>query len=1375
MKRCLLFAAFLVAGFALPMMAYGQTFPAFSGGSGTEQDPYRISTTADLDSLAAFVNADTINSKATSGKYWKLMNDLDYGGGDTTNFTPIGGKQINDDNRNISSFQGNFDGDRHVVSGIMINEPNADRIGLFGMIMGATMKNIGIINSSFNSNVWVGALVGYINGQKSTITNCYSEANVSGVHQIGGLIGGNYCAEINNCYATGNVSGDLTVGGFIGIHSPYGIDNTLDSITNITNCYATGNVSGNGDVGGFIGAHLFDVNISNDAHNAIRNCYSTGNVEGGCGTGGFGGFAGQSQSNNGVSGIGIFNCYSVGNVSHNNTNNSIDCIGGFIGCGDYSTNCFYLNTAYHTSATGTAKTVTEMRSIAFVDTLNNNQTPQPWKSGNGFTVQGFPALSWQTPQATMFYIRGYNVKKAGNSGINNIMFEGYNFAENTKITLAKDGEDTIKTDTIIVYDAYQCSTQFNFTDKAIGKWDIVVDFGDTIIVISNGLEIEQAKPIELSVEIIGNTIFRSGTPTTYIIQVKNKGNTTAYQVPLAVSISHVGDSNAISSIQLNDGDGSDALKMPMMDFSIFPEDVADSVRDFFRSLDGRDCFFKLYDSETDEYFYNNDFIIGNIAPNSTYTMIITIRSTRAIDIKASVPKHWEAATKSEKGKIKNVVLGVDGCCVVDAIECVVNGIMLIPQIHDILSGLPIQEKCLIDILKTRISFILGIVCIDSDIYMDAMNADKEMGKNYLLTILSNILNCIDVESSVKNTILKLLVGKISYFLNAKDAFEHCGALGYKLATGLCNDPSDDDDFHSNPVNSFDPNDKIGYRSPAGSTYFKEDVTNFTYIINFENADTATAAAQEVYITDTLDMNAFDIHSFRAGFIKIGDRIMQAPYDAQNHTWEIDMRPEMELITTVALSLDTNKGIARWYFKSIDPATGELTTDPYAGFLPPNDSLGSGQGIVSFTIDLKEGISDDATISNRAEIVFDYNEPIITPTWENKKDIVAPTSSMLQPVITSDSIAVLKWQGTDNQGGSGVYQYNVFMKQGAGEYSNIVSNSQAINADFKFMKDTTYSFYVTAVDSAGNMEVKQNVPDIMFTVQDAIVKTSDATNITQTTAQLNGNIVNVGYPAASSKGFEWSLTSDFANKTDVAVSGTVKAETYHTTLTDLTAGTIYYYKAYVVVNDIRHYGDVVNFETEAEIIEEPDPEVILGEVSNVHVTGIDTVSATLRGTLVSLGNAKDNMELGFVYSTNNNPTYNNAVVAAVSPAVEGNYYAAISNLTPDTKYYVRGYFKNEAGIAYSDEITFTTDKSNVGISENNEQYLSIYPNPADNKLTIDNANRIMNKISLFNVDGKLIATYSNIGATSYVIDISKLAVGTYTLNVDGNTLRFVIKR
>jgi hypothetical protein len=191
-------------------------------------------------------------------------------------------------------------------------------------------------------------------------------------------------------------------------------------------------------------------------------------------------------------------------------------------------------------------------------------------------------------------------------------------------------------------------------------------------------------------------------------------------------------------------------------------------------------------------------------------------------------------------------------------------------------------------------------------------------------------------------------------------------------------------------------------------------------------------------------------------------------------------PEIDLITEISLNLDKQEGIAEWYFQSIDPATGELTKDPLAGFLPPNDDKGSGQGFVMFKIKLKEGLADDVVVANRASIVFDYNEPIITPEWVNTRDVVPPTSAMLTPSNVDNGQVTLKWGGTDNSGGSGVYCYDVYMKQNNNEYYEMIfSGITETTAQVEFDAATEYTFYTLATDHAGNREPEKDMPDISW--------------------------------------------------------------------------------------------------------------------------------------------------------------------------------------------------------------------------------------------------------------------------------------------------------
>lgn len=190
---------------------------------------------------------------------------------------------------------------------------------------------------------------------------------------------------------------------------------------------------------------------------------------------------------------------------------------------------------------------------------------------------------------------------------------------------------------------------------------------------------------------------------------------------------------------------------------------------------------------------------------------------------------------------------------------------------------------------------------------------------------------------------------------------------------------------------------------------------------------------------------------------------------------------MNLITRVNLSLDKEKGIARWHLASIDPVTDEPVTNVFSGFLPPNDETGRGQGSVSFSIDLKDDLPDDTEVSNGAEIVFDYNEPIFTPLWTNKKDVIAPVSYMFEPEIIDESTAVISWGGEDNENGSGIYRYNLFaQEEGAENYNPLLEATDQTSINFPYEENVKYHFYVTAIDSAGNIEGKTAIPDIVFT-------------------------------------------------------------------------------------------------------------------------------------------------------------------------------------------------------------------------------------------------------------------------------------------------------
>jgi hypothetical protein len=128
---------------------------------------------------------------------------------------------------------------------------------------------------------YVGGLVG-LNGPATVldegrfeITSSYSDADVWGQHDVGGLVGVNYDGVVSACYAAGDVWGQECAGGLVGSSDPIGMEPT-----GVTSCYATGSVHAERCAGGLVGQN----------RSAIVTSYSVSAVSG---EGSVGGLVGQ--------------------------------------------------------------------------------------------------------------------------------------------------------------------------------------------------------------------------------------------------------------------------------------------------------------------------------------------------------------------------------------------------------------------------------------------------------------------------------------------------------------------------------------------------------------------------------------------------------------------------------------------------------------------------------------------------------------------------------------------------------------------------------------------------------------------------------------------------------------------------------------------------------------------------------------------------------------------------------------------------------------------------------------------------------------------------------------------------------------------------
>ncbi|MEO1814556.1 MAG: GLUG motif-containing protein [Acetobacterium sp.] len=249
---------------AMPVMAGEITAPDNYVFTTDASGVIQIGGVEALTEFSKYVNDEggnpAANAVLTTDIALNATDDWEQWGPETTGltaWTPIGNW--------MNQYTGKFDGDNHTISGIyLVGNCNADGQGLFGECRGE-IKNLKVAASCFNVRSMAGGIAGIMHG--GSITNCQVEANLVGITPVAERIGGiaGYVDEntsITNCYSTANVNGNQYVGGIIGYMNGGRVEN----------CANTGTIVGNSSVGGIVGF---------SSASSIANCYQTGAVTGG--------------------------------------------------------------------------------------------------------------------------------------------------------------------------------------------------------------------------------------------------------------------------------------------------------------------------------------------------------------------------------------------------------------------------------------------------------------------------------------------------------------------------------------------------------------------------------------------------------------------------------------------------------------------------------------------------------------------------------------------------------------------------------------------------------------------------------------------------------------------------------------------------------------------------------------------------------------------------------------------------------------------------------------------------------------------------------------------------------------------------------------
>ena len=130
-------------------------------------------------------------------------------------------------------------------------------------------------------------------------------------------------------------------------------------------------------------------------------------------------------------------------------------------------------------------------------------------------------------------------------------------------------------------------------------------------------------------------------------------------------------------------------------------------------------------------------------------------------------------------------------------------------------------------------------------------------------------------------------------------------------------------------------------------------------------------------------------------------------------------------------------------------------------------------------------------------------------------------------------------------------------------------------------------------------------------------------------------------------------------------------------------TVYYVRSYAINEVGISYGNEVSFKTAA----------ILPSLSTSSVSNVTFSSAVVSSNVVANGGASIT-ERGVVYSTSSNPTTANSKVESGTGV--GAFTCNLTNLQPNTTYFVRAYAINSKGTAYGTQVSFTTDYEYVDL-------------------------------------------------------------------------------
>jgi hypothetical protein len=225
--------------------------------------------------------------------------------------------------------------------------------------------------------------------------------------------------------------------------------------------------------------------------------------------------------------------------------------------------------------------------------------------------------------------------------------------------------------------------------------------------------------------------------------------------------------------------------------------------------------------------------------------------------------------------------------------------------------------------------------------------------------------------------------------------------------------------------------------------------------------------------------------------------------------------------------------------------------------------------------------------------------------------------------------------------------------------------------------TTYYVRAYATNSAGTAYGSM-ISFRTITISLPTLSTASISAITTSTAICGGDITSDGGGSVTSRGVCWSSSTSTPTTINSITSNGTGTGSYSSSVTGLSANTVYYLRAYATNSAGTAYGSVVSFRTSA---------ISLPTVSTSSISSITISTASGGGSVTSDGGGSVTSRGICWSSSTSSPTTSSS--SASSGSGTGSFSSSLTGLTSNTTYYVRAYATNSAGTAYGSVVSFKT--------------------------------------------------------------------------------------